>query len=58
MIMMSNILPIHPYQQQILEDLPKGRLTHFIGLLGWLSWIWPALAIYGLIRHRFMPGKN
>lgn len=58
MIVMSNILPTHPYQQQILEDMPRGRLTHFIGLLGWLSWIWPALAIYGLIRHRFVPAKN
>ena len=57
MVVMTNLLPINPYHQQIADALPKGRLTHFIGLLEWLSWIWPAMAIYGLIRYRFTPKK-
>jgi len=52
MVVMSNLLPIHPYHIQILEGLTGGRLTHFYGMLEWLTWIWPALALYTLLRYK------
>lgn len=52
MVLMSNLLPIHPYHQQMIEGVPRGQLTHFYSLLEWLAWIWPALAIYTLMRYR------
>lgn len=50
MLVLVNIMPISPYHAQEISLLPKGRLTHFNGLLKWVTWIWPVLALYNLLR--------
>jgi VanZ family protein len=53
MLVLVNIMPVSPYHDQEIALLPKGRLTHFNGLLEWVTWIWPTLAIYNLLRIGF-----
>ena len=50
MVALVNVMPISPYHAQEINLLPKGRLTHFNGLLKWVTWIWPTLALYNLLR--------
>jgi len=51
-ILMVNILPYNPYFLSQLEQLPRGYFTHVNGLLGWISTVWPFLAIYLLLKSR------
>lgn len=51
LLTLVNILPQNPYYLSQLQLLPQGRLTHFNGLLEWLTMIWPLLAILLLIRQ-------
>jgi (2Fe-2S) ferredoxin len=37
LVILSNLLPPNPYHLSQLQLLPQGRLTHFNGLLEWLS---------------------
>lgn len=58
MVVLVNIMPISPYHDQEISLLPKGRLTHFNGLLKWVTWIWPTLALYNLLRVNFSKPKS
>jgi VanZ family protein len=51
LLTLVNILPQNPYYLSQLQLLPQGRLTHFNGLLEWLTMIWPLLAILFLIKQ-------
>lgn len=54
LVILSNLLPPNPYHLSQLQLLPQGRLTHFNGLLEWLSMVWPLLAIGVLLRDRHL----
>lgn len=47
-----NLLPNNPYFLSQLEQLPQGNLIHLNGLLGWISLVWPYLAILLLLRSK------
>jgi len=51
LLVLVNILPQNPYYLSQLQLLPQGRLTHFNGLLEWLTMIWPLLAIILLLKQ-------
>lgn len=51
LLIFVNILPQNPYYLSQVQLLPQGRLTHFNGLLAWLTMVWPLLAIVVLIKH-------
>lgn len=51
LLVLVNILPQNPYYLSQLQLLPQGRLTHFNGLLEWLTMIWPLLALVVLIKQ-------
>ena len=51
LLIFVNILPQNPYYLSQVQLLPQGRLTHFNGLLAWLTMVWPLLAIIVLIKH-------
>lgn len=55
MVALVNLMPVNPYHLTHLELLQQGRLTHFNSLFQWLTWIWPWLAFYALLRSKNKP---
>jgi hypothetical protein len=51
LLIFVNILPQNPYYLSQVQLLPQGRLTHFNGLLAWLTMVWPLLAILVLVKY-------
>jgi VanZ family protein len=50
-----NFLPDNPYFILILRHWYQGRLLHFNELMQWLSVVWLPLAIFWVIRNKFLP---
>jgi hypothetical protein len=52
LIILVNVLPNNPYFHNLLEQLPQGKMMHVNGLFGWISIVWPLLAICLLLKNR------
>lgn len=46
-----NQAPTDPYFAQTLQSWEQGRFIHFYGLVQWLGWLWPYVALVYLVRR-------
>jgi len=46
-----NFLPENPYFASTLQTLPNGRFLNFSGAAQFIALLWPALAIWLLLRY-------
>ena len=50
-IALANQAPINPYFEQTVQTWEQGRFIRFHGVVQWLGWCWPYLALLHLVQR-------